>query len=202
MGGKRENRFLVARKTLLNLSEALQPPPKQGLEGKKKKKGKEKVFYTRGVSAGAFDDSRQPDIEFHVARDPLIIPWKRKTCPSTASPLFATLATHPLLSSLLLYPSHPERFLVLRRQRSLGFKAFQWPPLLYTPFSTTLFAPRNPRSTLLCVPGRFLINPSTPLINDRCPFPFYDQRFRSPLIDADHHRFTPFHPVAKRGPGF
>lgn len=56
----------------------------------------------------------------------------------------------------------------------------------------------NPLHLPLCQAG-FLINPSTPLINDRCPSPFYDQRFRSPLIDAGHHGFlTSFfpHPVA------
>lgn len=63
-----------------------------------------------------------------------------------------------------------------------GFKAFLNPP------SFSLHPVQPP----LCQAG-FLINPSTPLINDRCPSPFYDQRFRSPLIDADHHGFlTPF----------
>lgn len=83
----------------------------------------------------------------------------------SASPLFATLLDPPILPS----PPH-------------GFKAFLNPP------SFSLHPVQPP----LCQAG-FLINPSTPLINDRCPSPFYDQRFRSPLIDADHHGFlTPF----------
>ena len=65
-----------------------------------------------------------------------------------------------------------------------------------TPLSPSLSLTRSfvlPLSfwALCVIRGWFLINPSTPLINDRCPFPFYDQRFRSPLIDADHHRFSP-----------
>lgn len=141
-------------------------------EEKRKKGRKEEKKHILGTSQLVPSSTTADDIEFQVARDPFIIPWKRKTCPvyTLDAPLSFSLAPfrHPSRPSS---PSPPH-----------GFKAFLNPP------SFSLHPVQPP----LCQAG-FLINPSTPLINDRCPSPFYDQRFRSPLIDADHHGFlTPF----------
>lgn len=145
---------------------------------------------------------RQGDIEFQVARDPFIIPWKRKTCPvyTLDAPLSFSLAPFRHPSTYLSSLSSP--FHRPPRRSPHGFKAFLWTQPLST-LPLPFFSLQPPVQPPLCQAG-FLINPSTPLINDRCPSPFYDQRFRSPLIDADHHGFlTSFlTPVAKRGPGF
>lgn len=121
--------------------------------------------------------------------------WYSRDAPlPSTSPLFATL-TYPLA-----LPAPPPR-------PSLVPLFPSWIVAVTTTIAEVSrlscdprYAPLHP---LCVIRGRFLINPSTPLINDRCPFPFYDQRFRSPLIDVDHHGFSPlFHPVAKRRPGF
>lgn len=68
-------------------------------EEKRKKGRKEEKKHILGTSQLVPSSTTADDIEFQVARDPFIIPWKRKTCPvyTLDAPLSFSLAPfrHP-----------------------------------------------------------------------------------------------------------